>query len=133
MPNPLNLSLATSLQDRTEKVKAEIVGLDELEELSLDEVNKAKKQLDARKKRLQLQLDGKKLKQAESIMDNMGLILSSMTNKLMAEDVPAQDVKFLASAYADMLKSLNTISRLDSIDGTGKATMLSIEVRYKEL
>lgn len=132
MPNPLNLSLATSLQDRTEKVKAEIVGLDELEELSLDEVNKAKKQLDSRKKRLQLKLDGRKLKQAEKIMDNMDATLGRMEEQLVSDEMSAQDVKFLSDAYKNMLNSLNTISRLDSIDGTGKATMLSIEVKYKE-
>lgn len=131
MPNPLNLELATGLKDKVEKVYAEIVSLDELEEMSLAEVNRAKKQLDNRRKRVQLKLDGKKLEQAEQIIDNMSLILNSMTNKLLSDDVSAQDVKFLASAYSDMLKSLNNVSRLDSVDGTGTAAMLSIEVRYK--
>lgn len=131
MPNPLNLELATGLQDRVEKVQAEIVSLDDLEEMSLEEVNRAKKQLENQRKKVQLKLDGKKLQQAGQIIDNMSLILSSMTNKLLSEDVPAQDVKFLASAYSDMLKSLNNVSRLDSVDGTGTAAMLSIEVRYK--
>lgn len=131
MPNPLNLSLATSVQDGTEHVKAEIVSLDELEEMSLAEVNKAKKQLSEKRKRVQLKLDGKKLQQAESIIDNMSMILSAMTNKLIMDDVPAKDVSDLARAYADMLKSLNNVSRLDSVDGAGTAAMLSIEVRYK--
>lgn len=131
MPNPLNLSLATGLQSRTEKVKAEIVSLDELEEMSLAEVNQAKKELSRRREQLSLQIDKRKLGQTKKIMDRMDSILEVMGDKLMAEDVPAQDVRHLTDAYKNMLNSLNMISRLDSADGTGNAAMLSIEVRYK--
>lgn len=132
MPNPLSVSLAGGILDRgVEHVQAEIVSLDELEELSLEEVQQAKKKLSEKRKRVQLKLDGKKLDQANSIIDNMSMILSAMTNKLCMEDVPARDVSDLAKAYSDMLKSLNNVSRLDSVDGTGTAAMLSIEVRYK--
>lgn len=133
MPNPMNLSLSTELQARqTEKVTAEIVDLDELEEMSLVEVNKAKKQLSEKKKRLQLQLDGRKLKQATQIMDNMDMVLGRMAEGWSSDNVSAMDLKFLTEAYKNLLGSLNTISRLDSIDGTGRATKLSIEVKYKE-
>lgn len=129
MPNPLNLSLASSVQERTEKVKAEIVDLDELEEMSLTEVNQAKIELEKKRQRIQLSLDGRKLEQAKNIVQNMEMILSAMATKLMSDDVPAADVKFLASAYTDMLKNLNNISRLDSVDGRGTAQMIHIEVR----
>lgn len=132
MPNPLNLSLATELNNNIEKVPAEIVSLDDLEEMSLVEVNRAKKQLSERKKRLQLQLDGRKLTQAQRIMDNMDLALDRMTECLLSPDMSPKDVQLLTDAYKNLLNSLNTISRLDSVDGTGKATMLSIEVKYKE-
>lgn len=132
MPNPMSLELATSVQDRVPRVNAEIVSLDELEEMSLSEVNQAKAELKRRREQLHLQLDQRKLKQTKTIMDRMERILDVMGDKLMEVDVPTQDVKFLTDAYKTMLTSFEKISRLDSVDGTGKAAMLSIEVRYKE-
>lgn len=132
MPNSLDLSLSNTIKPRIEHVDAELVGLDELEEMTLDEVNRAKKQLSERRKRVQLKLDKNKIEQSERIMDTMSAILSTMAIKLSECDVPARDVRDLANAYSEMLKSLNMVTRLDSVDGTGRATMLSIEVRYKE-
>lgn len=133
MPNPLDLSLSTNIQSsQTEKVKAEIVDFEQLEEMSLTEVNRAKKRLSEKKKRLQLQLDGRKLTQATQIMDTMDIVLNRMLDGWSSENVSAADLKYLTEAYKNLLSSLNTISRLDSIDGTGRATRLSIEVRYKE-
>lgn len=132
MPNSLDLSLSNTIKPKIEHVDAELVGLDELEEMTLDEVNRAKKQLSERRKRVQLKLDKNKIEQSERIMDTMSAILSTMAIKLSECDVPARDVRDLANAYSEMLKSLNMVTRLDSVDGTGRATMLSIEVRYKE-
>ena len=132
MPNPLNLSLAADVRPNIEHVNAEIVELEELEEMSIVEVNEAKRKLGERKRRLQLQLDDRKLNQATGIMDSMTLILQKMTDNLCSAEPSAADTKFYAEAYNKMLTSLNTISRLDSIDGTGRAAMLSIEVKYKE-
>lgn len=129
MPNPLNLSLSTEVKNNVPHVDAEIVSLDDLEEMTLDEVNRAKKQLSARKQKLQLQVDDRKLKQTMSIVNNMDKILDSMMIKLTSDEVNAMDVKMLADAYKNMLGSLNSISRLDSIDGTGRATKLVLEVR----
>lgn len=132
MPNPLNLTLAEGLSDKIEKIPAEIVEIDKLEEMSLAEVQKAKRELSERKKRLQLQVDKRKLDQTTKIIDRMDMILDRMAEGYSAKVVPAQDLRFLAAAYSDMLKNLNTISRLDSVDGGGRATKLSIEVKYKE-
>lgn len=129
MPNPLNLSLSTEVKDNIPHIDAELVPLDDLEEMTLDEVNRAKKQLSARKQKLQLQVDDRKLKQTMSIVNNMDKILDTMMIKLTADEVNAMDVKMLADAYKNMLGSLNSISRLDSIDGTGRATKLVLEVR----
>lgn len=133
MPNPLNLSLASEVQPiRAEVVNAEIVSIDELEEMSISEVNRAKKELSKKKQRLQLQLDGHKLSQATKIMNNMDMVLNRMAEGWSSENVSAMDLKFLTEAYKNLLNSLNMISRLDSVDGTGRATKLSIEVKYKE-
>lgn len=129
MPNPLNLELATGLKDKVERVDAEIVSLDELEEMSLAEINQAKVELEKRRNKLQLRLDKRKLKQAESIMDIMDGTLDAMIAKLSMDDVPARDLNDLSKTYSEMLKSLNTISRLDSVDGRGTAQMIHIEVR----
>lgn len=127
MANKLNLSLSTEVD--IPHVDAEIVPIDELEEMTLDEVNRAKNQLRIRKQKLQLQVDSHKLKQATTIVNRMDKILDVMLDKLCAEDVNALDVKSLTDAYKNMLSSLNSISRLDSIDGTGRATKLVLEVR----
>lgn len=130
MPNPLNLSLSTEIEkENIPHVSAEIVPLDELEEMTLEDVNRAKKQLSARKQRLQLQIDDKKIKQSQEIIDKMEMILDAMTRKLLDDDIDAFAIEKLTTAYKNMLGSLNTISRLDSIDGTGRATKLVLEVR----
>lgn len=130
MPNPLNLSLSTEVEkENIPHVSAELVSLDELEEMTLDDVNRAKKQLSARKQRLQLQIDDKKIKQSREIIDKMEMILNAMTVKLTSDEIDAFAVEKLTTAYKNMLGSLNTISRLDSIDGTGRATKLVLEVR----
>lgn len=130
MPNPLNLSLSTEVEKESiPHVSAEIVSLDELEEMTLEDVNRAKKQLSARKQRLQLQIDDKKIKQSQEIIDKMEMILDAMTRKLLDDDIDAFAIEKLTTAYKNMLGSLNTISRLDSIDGTGRATKLVLEVR----
>lgn len=97
--------------------------------MTLEDVNRAKKQLSARKQRLQLQIDDKKIKQSKEIIDKMEMILDAMTRKLLDDDIDAFAVEKLTTAYKNMLGSLNTISRLDSIDGTGRATKLVLEVR----
>lgn len=132
MPNPLNLTLAQGVNSKIEKIPTEIVEIDRLEEMSLAEVHKAKRELSERKKRLQLQVDRSKLNQTSKIVDRMDMILDRMAEGYSAENVSAMDLKCLAAAYSDMLKNLNMISRLDSIDGGGKATKVSIEVKYKE-
>lgn len=130
MPNPLNLSLSTEVEkENIPHVSAEIVSLDELEEMTLEDVNRAKQQLAARKQKLQLQVDSRKIKQTTQIVDQMDAILDAMMEKLKADDVDAFAVEKLTNAYKNMLGSLNTISRLDSIDGTGRATKLVLEVR----
>lgn len=130
MPNPLNLSLSTEVQkEEVPHVPAEIVSLDELEGMTLEDVNRAKQQLAARKQKLQLQVDSRKIKQTTQIVDQMDAILDAMMEKLKADDVDAFAVEKLTNAYKNMLGSLNTISRLDSIDGTGRATKLVLEVR----
>lgn len=130
MPNPLNLSLSTEVEkENIPHVSAELVSLEELEEMTLEDVNRAKKQLSARKQRLQLQIDDKKIKQSQEIIEKMEMILNAMTQKLLDDDIDAFAVEKLTTAYKNMLGSLNTISRLDSIDGTGRATKLVLEVR----
>lgn len=97
--------------------------------MTLDDVNRAKKQLAARKQKLQLQVDSRKIQQTTQIVNQMDAILDAMMEKLKADDVDAFAVEKLTTAYKNMLGSLNTISRLDSIDGTGRATKLVLEVR----
>lgn len=130
MPNPLNLSLSTEVEkENIPHVSAEIVSLDELEEMTLEDVNREKNYLSARKQHLQLQVDSWKIGQAKVIIKRMDKILDAMGEKLESDDVDATAVEKLTSSYKNMLGNLNNITRLDSIDGTGRATKLVLEVR----
>lgn len=128
MANKRELQLAESLIPEVQKVQAELLEPDVLEEMSLTEYNKQKQLLEAKRKHLFLILDGRKLEQAKRIIDSMDMILDRISEGYDKEVVSAMDLKFLADAYDKMQKSLDRISRLDSLDGDGRAARISIKI-----
>lgn len=128
MANKRELQLAESLIPEVQKVQAELLEPDVLEEMSLTEYNKQKQLLEAKRKQLSLMLDGRKLEQAKRIIDSMDMILDRISEGYDKEVVSAMDLKFLADAYDKMQKSLERISRLDSLDGDGRAARISIKI-----
>lgn len=128
MENKRELQLAESLIPEVQKVQAELLEPDVLEEMSLTEYNKQKQLLEAKRKQLSLILDGRKLEQAKRIIDSMDMILDRISEGYDKEVVSAMDLKFLADAYDKMQKSLERISRLDSLDGDGRAARISIKI-----
>lgn len=110
---------------------AEIFEIEELEEMSLTQYQKAKNILTEKRKQLMLQLDSKKLQQASKIIDAMDMTLDRYFSGYDKEEVSAADLKFLSEAYRNMLQSLNTISRLDSVDSSGKSARLSLEIQFE--
>lgn len=132
LPKNEDLSLAQSLELETPVVEAELVEVDNLEEMSLVQFQKEKKALEIKRKNLALRLDGRKLKQAEKIMDAMDITLDRILEAYDKDVVSAQDLNFLASAYERLAKTLGTVSRLDTVDGTGKAARITLEVQYEK-
>lgn len=128
MANKRELQLAESLIPEVQKVQAELLEPDVLEGMSLTEYNEQKQLLEAKRKQLSLILDGRKLEQAKRIIDSMDMILDRISEGYDKEVVSAMDLKFLADAYDKMQKSLERISRLDSLDGDGRAARISIKI-----
>lgn len=129
MSKKRELQLAESLIPQVQKVQAEIMEPEVLEEMSLAEYNQQKLLLESKRKTLSLMLDGKKLKQATRIIDSMDMILDRISEGYDKELVSAMDLKFLTEAYEKMQKSLERITRMDSLDGEGKAARISIEIK----
>lgn len=118
-----DLSLSTRDEEPVELVEAELVS-----GMSLTEYKREKDILAAKRQQVVLQLDGRKLRQATQVMDRMDGILDKMMETI--QDGTAQDVKFLAEAYEKMSKTLATVTRLDTVDGTGKAARLALDVQF---
>lgn len=121
-----DLQLANELQLVIPQEPVELVSTSEIEELTLAQYQQAKQALETRRKNLALRLDGRKLDQAIQVMDSMDIILERM----ICGDNKSLDFKNLSEAYERMSKSLNTISRLDSIDGAGHSVRLSLAIEY---
>lgn len=122
-----DLRLANELQLVIPQEPVELVTTEEVEELTLAQYQQAKQALETRRKNLALRLDGRKLQQAVLVMDSMDIILERM----ISEGNTSMDFKNLSEAYERMSKSLNTISRLDSIDGMGHSARLSLEIKFE--
>lgn len=111
----------------------EILDANSIDELSLEEYQKAKEILDIRRKQMALKLDGQKLHQALKVVNNMDMILDRMMPNYYEEgEYPsASDLRALAEAYERQLKSLNMLARMDTLDSSGSAARISIKVEYK--
>lgn len=131
MARKRDLQLAESLLPEVQKVQAELLEPEALEEMSLAEYNNEKKFLEARRKHLSLVLDKKRLNQAERIMNHMEMILDRIGEGYAREIVSAMDLKFLTDSYLNMQKALERVARLDSLDEKGTAARLNIEVRFE--
>lgn len=128
MARKRELQLAESLLPEVQKVQAELVQPEVLEEMSLAEYNNEKKLLEAKRKHLSLVLDKKRLNQAERIMNHMEMILDRIGEGYDREIVSAMDLKFLTDSYLNMQKALERVARLDSLDEKGTAARISIKI-----
>lgn len=88
-----DLELASKLELSLPKKPIEILDVDEIESMSIAEVNEAKRFLSLKRKQIQLQLDGKKLEQALKIVDITDLILEKLYNGLIDNSLSAMDSK----------------------------------------
>lgn len=115
--------------DKVEYVDAELMPLDDIEEMTYNEYRLKKQQLEQKRTRLSLMLDGRKLEQAMKLIERMDMVLERLGDSWDAERLSTKEVKELAEAYDRLSKSLSYISRLDALDGSGgiKKGVLTIE------
>lgn len=106
----------------------ELVEADQVQGLTLSEFKKEKDALAARRQQVMLRLDGIKLQQASKVINAMDSLLDRITINI--EEGTAMDTKFLVESYDKLSKTLNTICRLDTVDGSGKAARLALQVDF---
>ncbi len=104
---------------------------------SPSELKKMQKELlDSRRKQIQFLIDGKKLNQTLQVMSSMELITDILTDEevmLRVKDnvKTGMDIKMLADAYGKFADKLQTLSRIDTLDGEGTAKRLNLAVDWK--
>lgn len=114
----------------------ELVSVEKVEIMSISQLQEEKQKLAARRNQVMLKLDGRRLDQSIKLMDAMDVALDKMTNAVsLTEDgeiveMSAMDFKFYSDAYKNLSASLNTISRLDSVDTGGKAGRVSLKIEF---
>ena len=127
MPKKNQLALADKILEQTKlEAQNEPVIIEEIEPMTMAQYQYEKNILAERRKQAVLKLDGRKLDQANRVMDAMDVILCRMFNP----ETTNMDLNFLANAYDKLNKTMSTIVRLDSVDGSGKAQRLALEVQF---
>lgn len=122
-----NMDLANTLMLNNQE-PVELVEAEEIHEMSLSELKREKDLLAARRQQLMLRLDGEKLNQALRINEAMNIAISKVIEA--AEVGNAQDFKYFMEGYERLVKCSSMITRLDSVDGTGKAARLALQVDF---
>lgn len=127
MPKKNQLALADKILEETRlEAQNEPVIIEEIEPMTMAQYQYEKNILAERRKQAVLKLDGRKLDQANRVMDAMDVILGRM----FQAETSNMDLNFLANAYDKLNKTMSTIVRLDSVDGSGKAQRLALEVQF---
>ena len=122
-----NVDLANTLMLNNQE-PVELVEAEEIHEMSLSELKREKDLLAARRQQLMLRLDGEKLNQALRINEAMNVAIEKVIEA--AEVGNAQDFKYFMEGYERLVKCSSMITRLDSVDGTGKAARLALQVDF---
>lgn len=122
-----NMDLANTLMLNNQE-PVELVEAEEIHEMSLSELKREKDLLAARRQQLMLRLDGEKLNQALRINEAMNVAIEKVIQA--AEKDNAQDFKYFMEGYERLVKCSSMITRLDSVDGTGKAARLALQVDF---
>lgn len=117
-------------KEEVEYMEAELVPIDDIEELSEIEYNKRKKAIAVKRNQVSLILDGKKLEHSLRVISNMDIVLDRIAEASDPEAVNAMDLKALTESYNNLCKSLNMIGRLDTVDTRGTPARIDISVEY---
>lgn len=107
----------------------------ELTTLSIAQEKKIKDALAHTKKVMSLQLDGRKLRQAEMLYDSIEQNLSIISdrevfNRVKENIKKAEDFKFIMEAVDRQYKMLQNLLRLDSVDGQGTSARIAVAVDF---
>ncbi len=93
-----------------------------------EEYKESKKMLNEYKMQASLQVEGKKLKMINNIVDNISNNIDLMNNADI-EVKSAMDLKFLAEANEKNFKMLENLLRIDSADERGTAMQTQIMIK----
>ena len=121
---------------KLESQEVELVTTEQVEVMSMAQLQDEKQKLASRRSQVMLKLDGRKLDQSVKIMDAMDVALDKMISQCTYDELgnvvqlSAMDFKFYSDAYKNLSNSLNTVSRLDSVDSGGKAGRVSLKIEF---
>lgn len=135
---PKELELAELIQEsgNIESEEIELVPVEQVEIMSMSQLQEEKQKLAARRNQVMLKLDGRRLDQSIKIIDAMDVALDKMINQVSYDEegnvveLSAMDFKFYSDAYKNLSNSLQTVSRLDSVDTGGKAGRVSLKIEF---
>lgn len=135
---PKELELAEMIQESAEleSEEVELVPVEQVEVMSMTQLQEEKQKLAARRNEVMLKLDGRRLDQSIKVMDAMDVALDKMISQTTYDEdgnpveLGAMDFKFYSDAYKNLSNSLQTVSRLDSVDTGGKAGRINIKIEY---
>lgn len=118
--------------------EVEIIPVEQAEVMSMTQVVEEKQALAARRQEVMLKLDGRRLEQAQKLMDAMDMALDKMINQTVYDpdndnfiNMTALDFKLYSDAYKNLTTMLKEISRLDSVDSGGKAGRISLKIEFE--
>lgn len=134
-----DLELATLIQENTDisNQEVEILPVEEVEIMSLSQLQKEKQELAAKRNQIMLKLDGRRLEQAIKIADAMDIAIEKMISHVtIGEDgefveMSAMDYKFYTESLKNLSATLQNVTRLDSVDSGGRAGRLSLKIEYE--
>lgn len=106
----------------------QMVPMEDLELMSAEDCYREKKLLEEKRRRLSLYIDGEKLEHAKIIIDNTRMILDRMAENLLSKKPSSFDAERYSNAYEKMIKSLERVTRLDSLDGSGTVKRIYLEI-----
>lgn len=135
---PKELELAEMIQESAEfeSEEVELVPVEQVEVMSMTQLQEEKQKLAVRRNEVMLKLDGRRLDQSIKLMDAMDVALDKMINQCAYDEdgnpveLSAMDFKFYSDAYKNLSNSLQIVSRLDSVDTGGKAGRINIKIEY---
>lgn len=112
------------------KVPVELVETSAVEEMSLEEINRRKAELRAKREQVMMIVDSEKMKQAPRLSKLISATIEKMTAMLFSEDFDPKAYKEVSDACEKLSRILPNLSRLDTnCNGEFTEIHLTIERR----